>query len=54
MNVVIVLSTLVSFNYAIIMMKIYYMMDFMLLYSVNYPINFEKFISIFRSANPMD
>ena len=54
MTVAIVVSTVISINYAIIMFKIYQMMDFMLLYSVNYPTNFEKFITIFKSVNPLN
>ena len=41
------LSSVVSFNNAIIMIKIYQMMDFMLLYNVDSPPRFLSFISIF-------
>ena len=48
-----ILSSLVSINYAIILIKIYQMLDFMLLYNIRYPPNFQHFISLFKTTNPL-
>lgn len=53
MNVAMGVGVAVSFNYAMVMMKIYQMMDFNLLFNVNYPSNFEYFIDIFKTVDPL-
>ena len=52
--VVTAITTVLSFNSAVILIKIYQMMGFMLLYNVNAPANFMAFISIFASMDPTE
>lgn len=48
------LSLLVSVAYAVALIKIYQMMDFMLLYNVEYPANFKQFLEIFAQGNILE
>lgn len=52
MIIVATASAAISFNYAILLIKIYQMMDFMLLYNVFYPSNFYEFLQLFNQSNP--
>ena len=47
------IGSIVTFNYAMMMMKIYQMMEFMLLYNVAYPYNFQQFILLFKTIDPL-
>ena len=52
-GVMLAIGSIVSFNYALTMMKIYQMMDYMLLYNVQYPSNFQKFLETFKTVDPL-
>ena len=52
-TVLMAIGSVLAFNYAVIMMKIYQMMEFMLLYNVEYPYNFSRFIDLFKTTNPL-
>ena len=53
-SILTIVTFIASANYAIMLIKIYQMLDFMLLYNVVYPVNFQTFISIFRATNPLE
>lgn len=46
-SLVTILTFIVSANYAIMLLKIYQMLNFMLLYNVVYPLNFQRFVQVF-------
>ena len=52
--VVTAITTSVYFISVVILIKMYQVMDFMLLYNVNAPANFMAFISIFASMDPTE
>lgn len=53
MNIAMLLMMLLNFPIAIALMKIYQMMDFMLLYNVEYPMNLRRFLETFKGQNLM-
>ena len=48
------IATLFSITFAMVLIKIYQLMDFMLLYNVDYPSNFDRFIEMFKNVFPLN